>query len=136
MAAEGPTFIQTAGLALAQSCVFTGVPSAGDFPQSATYVQNYQATYHTAPGTWGAFAYDSAALLFHAVTATGGWQHDPVTTSLFHTVNYSGITGQTTIDPSTGNRDNPPVVILTVDATGNYREAPTWSSNGHLPTKP
>jgi branched-chain amino acid transport system substrate-binding protein len=136
LAAQGSTFIQGAGLKLAQSCVFVGVPSATEFPDSSNYVSKYEAAYHTAPGTWGAFAYDSAALLFHTVTKDGTWQRQTVTQSLFHTTGYSGITGSVTIDPSTGNRDNAPVVILTVNSSGDYVISPTWSSKGTLPTSP
>jgi branched-chain amino acid transport system substrate-binding protein len=136
LAAQGSTFIQGAGLKLAQSCVFLGVPSATEFPDSSSYVSKYETTYHTAPGTWGAFAYDSAALLFHTVTKVGTWQHQTVTHSLFHTTGYSGITGSVTIDPATGNRDDAPVVILTVNSSGNYIISPTWSSKGTLPIPP
>jgi ABC-type branched-subunit amino acid transport system substrate-binding protein len=35
-------------------------------------------------------------------------------------VNYQGITGTITIQPSSGNRANPPVVILAITSTSQY----------------
>jgi hypothetical protein len=43
------------------------------------------------------------------------------------------VTGTTTILPSSGNRANPPVVILDVSAGGRYTVNRTWASFAGYP---
>jgi branched-chain amino acid transport system substrate-binding protein len=136
LAAQGPTFVATVPLALAQKCVFSGVPTAAQFPDATSYTSAYQAAYHQNPGTWGVFAYDSLGVLAHEVEAVHSLSFATVNTALFHVTRYAGATGSTTIDPATGNRDNPPLVMQIVDSSGNYVVAPTWEQHGALPTLP
>jgi branched-chain amino acid transport system substrate-binding protein len=129
LAAQGPDFVAAATVPVAQACLNSGVPSAQQFTGAAAYVAAYQAAFHASPGTWGTFTYDSVELLAKSVTAAGGWKQAGTRTQLSHTVNMSGITGAITIDPGTGNRVNAPVVILGVDASGNYVIDPTWAQS-------
>src|ERR1700722_15460212 len=87
LAAQGPDFVTAAGLPAASACVSSGVPSAQQFTGAGGYVQAYQATFHSSPGTWGTFTYDSVEILAQAVKAAG-WLQKPVITALDHTSGY------------------------------------------------
>jgi branched-chain amino acid transport system substrate-binding protein len=136
LAAQGPTFLATVPLELARKCVFSGVPTAAQFADAKSYVSAYQSTYHQNPGTWGAFAYDSLGVLVHEVEAVRSWSPSKLNPALFHVSHYQGITGTITIDPATGNRVNPPLVMQVVDSSGRYVVAPDWAEHGALPVLP
>lgn len=136
LAAQGPTFTATVPLPLAQKCVFSGVPTAHQFSSAKTYVTAYEAAYHQDPGTWGAFAYDSLGVLVQVARRTHGWSASKMNPALSHLVGYKGITGTTTIDPSTGNRNNPPLIMQTVNGSGQYVVSPVWQQTGGLPALP
>lgn len=136
LAAQGPTFVATVPLALARKCVFSGVPTAMQFASAKSYVAAYQRKYHQSPGTWGVFAYDSLGVLAHEVKAEHSLNFDTVNTALFHVTSYAGATGSTTIDPTTGNRDNPPLVMQVVNGRGRYVVSSTWKTTGALPALP
>jgi ABC-type branched-subunit amino acid transport system substrate-binding protein len=72
-------------------------------------------------------------LFAQAVRAAGGWNEANVQSRLSHTTNFNGITGTTTIEPPTGNRANSPVVILNIDAAGNYLINPAWAQVAGFP---
>jgi branched-chain amino acid transport system substrate-binding protein len=128
LAAQGPDFVAAATVPVAQTCLNSGVPSAQQFSGATAYVSQYQSAFHTDPGTWGTFTYDSVELLAKSVIAAGGWKQAATRTQLSHTANLSGITGAITIDPATGNRINAPVVILGIDSAGNYVIDPSWAA--------
>lgn len=128
LAAQGPDFVQAATPPVAQKCLNSGVPSAQEFVGAQQYVAQYQSTYRALPGIWGTFTYDSLMLLAHAVEQAGGWKEATVQSQLAHTTNYQGITGTITIEPKTGNRADPPVVILNVNATGQYVVNSQWAA--------
>ena len=136
LAAQGPTFLATVPLALARKCVFSGVPTAAQFPNATSYITAYNAAYHEDPGTWGAFAYDSLGVLVQEAKAVRSWAPSKLNPALFHVRGYQGITGTTTIDPPTGNRVDPPLVMQIVDASGHYVVSPGWAANGALPVLP
>ncbi|HLX87778.1 MAG TPA: branched-chain amino acid ABC transporter substrate-binding protein [Acidimicrobiales bacterium] len=136
LAAQGPTFLSTVPLALAQKCVFSGVPTAAQFSDASSYVTAYKAAYHEDPGTWGVFAYDSLGALVHEIQAVGSLSPAKVNAALLHLSGYAGATGTTTIDPATGNRLDPPLVMQIVDPTGHYVVSPDWSQRGALPSLP
>jgi branched-chain amino acid transport system substrate-binding protein len=129
-------FIQSVGVSLARTCVFSGVPDVSEFPRASGFIQDFQALYHHEPGSWAAFSYDSLGLLVHAVQQAGTWDPSRVKEALDHTVAYSGVTGDITIDPTTGNRLNAPVVILTVSRAGTYQVDPAWALYGTLVKAP
>lgn len=134
LAAQGPVFLKTVPLALAEKCAFSGVPTAEQFPDATSYVAQYRARYHDDPGTWGSFTYDSLAALAKAVRTAGSWSAGTLDPVLFHLRGFHGITGTTTIDPSTGDRTSPPLVMQTVDSSGHYVVSEQWSRTGGLPT--
>jgi branched-chain amino acid transport system substrate-binding protein len=132
LAAQGPDFVTGATQPVAAHCVSSGVPSAAQFTGASQYVSDYQAMFHTDPGTWGTFTYDSVEIMANAIKESG-WQQKAVGTSLLHTTGYQGITGPITIAPSTGNRVQSTVVMLDVDASGNYVIDPTWAAAAGFP---
>lgn len=135
LAPEG--FIASVGLSVARSCVFSGVPDVSEFPRSSGFIQDIEALYHhRAPGSWAAFSYDSLGLLVHAVEQAGAWDAPRVRRALSHTLAYSGVTGDITIDPATGNRVDPPIVILNVSRTGTYQVDAAWALYGTLVKAP
>jgi ABC-type branched-subunit amino acid transport system substrate-binding protein len=48
--------------------------------------------------------------------------------ALLHTRGFRGVTGTTTILPASGNRAKPPVVILDIDAAGQYTVDSAWAT--------
>ena len=127
LANQDPAFVDVAGQPAAEACSFSGVPSPEQFSGAQDYVSAYQAAFDTEPGTWGTFTYDSMKLLFDAVERAGGWDAEAVNQELAETEDYEGITGSTTIDPSTGNRIDVPVVILQVNTDGSFVVDQDWA---------
>jgi branched-chain amino acid transport system substrate-binding protein len=127
LAAQGPDFVTAATQPVASACLSSGVPSAEQFAGASQYVTNYQSMFHTAPGTWGTFTYDSVEILAQAVQRAG-WHQKAVRGALGHIRNYQGITGAITIAPSTGNRVQSTVVILDVNSQGNYVIDSQWAN--------
>ena len=114
LANQDPAFITAAGVKDAETCVFSGVPSPDAFPGAASYVTDYQAKFGTAPGTWGTFTYDSANVVFAAIKKAGSADSAAIAKQLATTSGFKGITGTITVEPGTGDRQNPPVKILKV----------------------
>ena len=127
LAAQGSDFVSAAGVTAAEACLNSGVPSATQLPNGGAYVSAYQDQYHTAPGTWGAFTYDSLGLYAAEAKASGEVKGQQLRSALSHASGFSGATGTITIEPGSGNRRNPPVVILDIDSSGQYVIDPTWA---------
>jgi branched-chain amino acid transport system substrate-binding protein len=132
LAAQGPDFVTAATQPVASACLSSGVPSAQQFAAANEYVTNYQSTFHTSPGTWGTFTYDSVEILAAALHQAG-WHQKGASTALTRIRNYQGITGPITIAASTGNRVQSTVVILGVDSGGNYVIDPQWAAATGFP---
>ena len=129
LAAQGSDFTSAVG-AKAAGCLASGVPSPGQLPSTSapTYISQYQATFKTTPETWGPFAYDSVELLAQAAMKAGSWTNAPVAAQLAKITGYQGVTGSITIEPVTGNRVNPPVVILGITGNGVYGVNAAWAA--------
>lgn len=123
LANQDPGFMKVSGLADAQKCVFSGVPSPDQFPDASSYVTDYTAKFGNAPGTWGTFTYDSANVLFAAIKKAGSADPAKIATALGATSGFKGITGTITVAAGTGNRDNPPVKILKVASETSFEVA-------------
>ena len=132
LAAQGPDFVTAATQPIASACLSSGVPSAQQFAGASQYVTNYQSMFHTSPGTWGTFTYDSVEILAAAVKQAG-WHQKGTSTALGRIRNYQGITGAITIARPTGNRVQSTVVILDVDSSGNYVIDPQWAAATGFP---
>jgi hypothetical protein len=113
-------FVRRAGLAASSACRFSGVPAAAQLPTAADFVARYRRTFRQEPGVWGAFAYDSANLLFATAARTGETRFGPLLSALRHTRGFAGATGRISIDARTGNRIRVPVQILRVDRRGRF----------------
>jgi branched-chain amino acid transport system substrate-binding protein len=132
LAAQGSDFVSAATQAVAEHCISSGVPSAQQFAGASEYVKDYESMFHTQPGTWGTFTYDSVEILDNAVKQAG-WNQRAVVIALNHTMADQGITGPITIAPVTGNRTQNTVVILDIDGSGTYVIDPTWAAVAKFP---
>jgi ABC-type branched-subunit amino acid transport system substrate-binding protein len=133
LAAQGPDFVQTAGVTAASRCISSGVPAASQLSDGGSFVSAYVAMFHQEPGTWGPFAYDSVLMLAGAAKSAGSWTASTLAQNLDHTTGFHGVTGTISIDPGTGDRLNPPVVMLDVTSRGNYVVDPTWAAFARYP---
>jgi len=97
LANQDAKFVDAAGLAAAERCYSSGVPTAEQFTGARAYVADYHRKLGVAPGRWGTFTYDSVELLFSAVRAAGAWDADRVRSHISKTADYTGITGSTSI---------------------------------------
>jgi branched-chain amino acid transport system substrate-binding protein len=136
LAAQGSTFVQGAGAQAASHCVSSGVPSASQLPSGLGYENAYVNKFHQEPGTWGSFTYDSVMMLASAARSAKTWNEPALSQSLDHTSGFTGVTGTITIEPKSGNRVSPPVVILDVTSAGAYEIDPTWAAFAHYPLPP
>jgi branched-chain amino acid transport system substrate-binding protein len=118
--AADTAFVSEAGIPASRFCRYSGVPTAAQIPTAADYVRQYRIAFQRSPGVWGTFTYDSTNLLLAAIRETQTLEYGALTKHLLHTKGYNGATGTITIDPSTGNRTNAPVYILTVSAAGQF----------------
>jgi branched-chain amino acid transport system substrate-binding protein len=115
-----PAFVSEAGIPASRFCRYSGLPTAAQIPSAADYVRQYRTTFRRSPGVWGTFTYDSTNLLIAAIRETQTLEYGALMKDLLRTRRYKGATGSITIDPSTGNRTNAPVYILTVSAAGQF----------------
>jgi ABC-type branched-subunit amino acid transport system substrate-binding protein len=128
LAAQGPSFVSAAGVAAASRCVSSGVPNAAELPAAKAYRAAYHARFHRNPGTWGPFVYDSLNMLAAAAKRTHRLSGPKLRHTLQHTRGFKGVTGTITIEPKTGNRAKPPVVILDINTAGHYTIDPSWAA--------
>lgn len=128
LAAQGPSFVTAAGRSAASECLNSGVPSSDELPLGASYTAAYQARFHTAPGTWGAFTYDSMAILASAMISSHQVEGPAVRSALADTTGFAGVTGTTTVLKPSGNRQDPPVVVLDIGTDGQYAVDPSWAA--------
>lgn len=115
-----PALIDDIGLELAQSATFSGVPEADQLPDSQDFVDAYREQFCDDPGVWGVFVYDSFNVLVDAIGRVRSTGYEEMLGSLLLTENYSGQTGNITVDPLTGNRVDVPVYILRVNEAGVF----------------
>ena len=113
-------FVSEVGVGIAQSCAYSGVPAAGQFPGAETYVAQYKAAFGKQPDVWGSFTYDSALVLFDAMERAGTTRFAELTAAVLATKGLKGATGTISINPDSGNRRQAPMFILTVNDAGNF----------------
>lgn len=113
-------FVQGAGITTSRTCTFSGVPAAPQLPYAGDYVAAYRAEFGVDPDVWGAFTYDSAWVLFHAMEQSGTTKYGPVLDAVLHTRGLEGATGTIDIRSGSGNRENAPVYILKVNRKGDF----------------
>jgi len=113
-------FVEEAGIATSRTCTFSGVPAAPQLPYAGDYVAAYRAEFDVNPDVWGAFTYDSAWVLFHAMAETGTTQYAPLLDAVLHTRGLQGATGPIDIRSKSGNREDVPMYILKVNRKGDF----------------
>jgi len=113
-------FVEIAGVNVARSCTFSGVPAAEQYPGAEQYVAQYRAAFGKQPDVWGSFTYDSALVLFAAMERAGTTAYGPLLSAVLQTQGLQGATGTISINPDSGNRRNAPMFILGVDTQGNF----------------
>ena len=113
-------FVEEAGITTSRTCTFSGVPAAPQLPYAGDYVTAYRAEFGVEPDVWGAFTYDSAWVLFHAMAQTGTTQYAAVLDAVLHTRGLQGATGTIDIRSKSGNREDVPMYILKVNRKGDF----------------
>ena len=113
-------FVEEAGTATSRTCTFSGVPAAPQLPYAGDYVAAYRAEFDVNPDVWGAFTYDSAWVLFHAMAQTGTTKYAPLLDAVLHTRGLQGATGPIDIRSKSGNREDVPMYILKVNRKGDF----------------
>jgi branched-chain amino acid transport system substrate-binding protein len=113
-------FVEEAGITTSRTCTFSGVPAAPQLPYAGDYVTAYRAEFGINPDVWGAFTYDSAWVLFHAMGQTGTTKYAPLLDAVLHTRGLQGATGPIDIRSKSGNREDVPMYILKVNRKGDF----------------
>ena len=113
-------FVEEAGITTSRTCTFSGVPAAPQLPYAGDYVTAYRAEFDVNPDVWGAFTYDSAWVLFHAMAETGTTKYAPLLDAVLHTRGLQGATGPIDIRSKSGNREDVPMYILKVNRKGDF----------------
>jgi ABC-type branched-subunit amino acid transport system substrate-binding protein len=67
-------------------------------------------------------------MLAAAVRRSRRWTGPKLRSALQHTRGFHGVTGETTVLPASGNRADPPVVILDVNPAGRYVVNRAWAN--------
>jgi branched-chain amino acid transport system substrate-binding protein len=112
--------VTEAGIKTSRTCTFSGVPAAAQLPDASRYVAAYRVEFGVEPDVWGAFTYDSAWVLFHAMTAAGSTEYGSVLNAVLQTRGLKGATGTIDIRTRSGNRKDAPVYILKVNRQGTF----------------
>jgi branched-chain amino acid transport system substrate-binding protein len=120
-------FVETAGVAAAQTCPVVGVPAPQDFAGAAAKVGEYEDEFDSEPGTWSPYTYDSVNFLADGVKKAGGTATKKLTGALDGIAGWKGWTGSVTIDPANGNRQPATVVIVDTDAKGRLHVDEDWA---------
>ena len=113
-------FVAEVGIKVAQTCSFSGVPAATQYPGADTYVAEYEAAFGKVPDVWGSFTYDSALVLFDAMERAGTTRYSDLLAAVLATKDLTGATGSISINPDSGNRRNAPMYILKVNGKGEF----------------
>lgn len=119
-------YITTAGVKAAASCPVVGVPSPNEFVGSKRFVAAYRKQFHSAPGTWSPYAFDSVKVLAAAAEKAGGFDSAKLTEALNRVSASQGWTGSITLVAGSGNREPATVVLLDTTPKGTFRVDPSW----------
>ena len=120
-------YITAAGIPAAQACPVVGVPAPQDFPHASSFVSTYQSTFHSAPGSWSPYTYDSVNFWAYGVSKAKSFSASAITSVLNVVNGWTGWTGPVTIEASTGNRQPATVVINSVTAKGTFIIDADWA---------
>lgn len=90
-------YVDNAGIAAVQNCPVLGVPAPSDFARSAPFLSAFEAEFHSAPGLWTPYAYDSVNLLVQSAAKAHNFEQVPLARVLYSTDDFVGWTGSATI---------------------------------------
>jgi branched-chain amino acid transport system substrate-binding protein len=121
-------YVTDAGIPAVQNCPVLGVPAPADFADSAPYLSAFEAKFHSAPGLWSPYAFDSVNLLVQSAVTAHSFQQVPLARVLYSTKNFMGWTGSATILSPTGNRTPSTVTVDTSDASGTLHVDQAWAT--------
>jgi branched-chain amino acid transport system substrate-binding protein len=121
-------YVTSAGIAAAQNCPVLGVPAPADFANAAPFLAAFDAKFHSAPGIWTPYAFDSVMLLVQSAAKAHNFQQVPLARVLFSTTSFVGWTGPATILSPSGNREPSTVTVDTADATGTLHVDLDWAA--------
>jgi branched-chain amino acid transport system substrate-binding protein len=107
---ESPKLLEIGGEAL-NDCYYSNHYSLNDpSPAVQNFVKAFQTLYGQAPDAVAALSYDATAVLFHAIQQAGSADPKRIRDTLAHVRQYSGVTGEITIDENR-NAVKPAVVL-------------------------
>jgi branched-chain amino acid transport system substrate-binding protein len=121
-------YVTDAGIPAVQNCPVLGVPAPSDFAGSAPFLAAFEAEFHSAPGLWSPYTYDSVNLLVQSAIKAHTFQQVPLASVLYATKNFVGWTGSATILSPSGNRTPSTVTVDTSDASGTLHVDLDWAT--------
>jgi len=121
-------YVTDAGIPAVQNCPVLGVPAPSDFAGSGPFLAAFEAEFHSAPGLWSPYTYDSVNLLVQSAIKAHTFQQVPLARVLYATKNFVGWTGSATILSPSGNRTPSTVTVDTSDASGTLHVDLDWAT--------
>jgi branched-chain amino acid transport system substrate-binding protein len=121
-------YVTDAGIPAVQNCPVLGVPAPSDFAGSGPLLAAFEAEFHSAPGLWSPYTYDSVNLLVQSAIRAHTFQQVPLARVLYATKNFVGWTGSATILSPSGNRTPSTVTVDTSDASGTLHVDLDWAT--------
>jgi branched-chain amino acid transport system substrate-binding protein len=121
-------YVTNAGIAAVQNCPVLGVPAPADFANSGPFLSAFEAKFHSAPGLWSPYAFDSVNLLVQSAVKAHNFQQVPLARVLYSTKNFIGWTGSASILSPSGNRTPSTVTVDTADASGTLHVDLDWAT--------
>ena len=121
---DSETLFEQGGKAM-NNCYLSNHYSVDDpAPAIQEFVRKFEAKYKGKPDALAGLAYDSAKVLFDAMTRAGTTDGEKVKVALAATKDFAGVTGKITIDEKR-NAVKPAVVLKCVDGKFQYVETIT-----------
>jgi len=121
-------YVTDAGIPAVQNCPVLGVPAPSDFAGSGPLLAAFEAEFHSAPGLWSPYTYDSVNLLVQSAIKAHTFEQVPLARVLYATKNFVGWTGSATILSPSGNRTPSTVTVDTSDASGTLHVDLDWAA--------
>ncbi|MGH9293469.1 MAG: ABC transporter substrate-binding protein, partial [Acidimicrobiales bacterium] len=121
-------YVTDAGIAAVQNCPVLGVPAPADFKGSGHFVSAFKAKFHSLPGLWSPYTFDSVKLLVQSAVKAHNFREVPLARVLHSTKNFMGWTGSATILSPSGDRTPSTVTVDTADASGTLHVDRLWAT--------
>jgi branched-chain amino acid transport system substrate-binding protein len=121
-------YVTVAGIPAVQNCPVLGVPAPADFSGSAPFLSAFEDMFHSPPGLWSPYTFDSVNLLVQSAIKAHNFQQVPLARVLYSTQNFMGWTGSATILSPSGNRTPSTVTVDTSDASGTLHVDDAWAT--------